>query len=74
MIYSDRKSMSNVEIERVDIENAVRALKIGKSAGTDDVVGEFIKYGRGCLKSYLQKLFQKIIDKGFRFRYLFWSK
>ena len=64
VIFSDRKSMRNMEIERVDIDNAVKALKTGKSAGTDEVVGEFIKYGGECLKSYLQKLFKKIIEKG----------
>ena len=61
-IFSDRKSMRNIEIESQDIDNAVKALKIGKSAGTDGVVGEFIKYGGNSLKVYLQKLFQKIID------------
>ena len=64
VIFSDRKSMGNVEIERVDIDNAVKALKTGKSARIDEVVGEFIKYSGECLKSYLQKLFQKIIEKG----------
>ena len=63
-IYSDRNSMRNFEIESPDIDNGVKALKTGKSAGTDGVVGEFIKYGGNSLQLYLQELFQKIIEKG----------
>ncbi len=45
MIYSGRKVMENEGIEMREVEKVLKALKNGKAAGTDRIIGEFLKYG-----------------------------
>ena len=58
-LYSEVKEMESIEIEEKNIESAVRAIKIGKSGGTDGILGEFIKYGGEALRQALTGLFRK---------------
>ena len=42
--------MENLEIEAEDVNAAVTTIKIGKSGGTDGVIGAFIQCGGEALK------------------------
>lgn len=37
--------MGSIHIKDEDVEVAANAIKLGKVGGTDDITGEFIKYG-----------------------------
>ena len=63
-LYSEIKEMESIEIEKKDIEAAVRAIKIGKAGGTDGILGESIKYGREALRQAVAGLFRKILKEG----------
>ena len=51
--------MRNLEIESQDIDNAVKAVETGKSAGTDGVVGEFISMVATALNYTSKSCFRK---------------
>ncbi len=61
----------NVFVETLDkeftvyeIETGIRHLKLGKSAGDDNIKSEFIKYESGNLKFVLTSLFNKLYEQG----------
>ena len=64
VIHSETKSMERIEIDRQDIDLALKAIKEGKAGGTDGIVGELIKHGGGKLSQGLASLFQEILEIG----------
>ena len=64
VIYSDRKEMDAVGIEMVEVEQALSRLKNGKAAGTDNIIGEFLKYGGDIVKQVIVNMSQSILEEG----------
>ena len=52
--------MEAEEITKEEVWKAVKALKTGKAAGTDEILGEFIKFGGEKMVDALHKLFREI--------------
>ncbi len=42
--------MGDVGIDMVEVERALKMLKNGKAAGTDNIIGEFLKYGGDAVR------------------------
>ena len=51
-------------ITRNEIIAAIKKLKVGKSAGPDEMIGEFFKYSGDSLITFLEILFNKLFDEG----------
>lgn len=53
--------MENAEIEIGEIKKPLKALKNRKTAGTDGIIGEFLKYGGLTLKKTIHNICAKTI-------------
>jgi hypothetical protein len=51
-------------ITELEVENAIKALKLGKAAGPDGLGGEFYKYSLPCVVQFLTTFFNKLFDSG----------
>lgn len=64
VIFSDKKEMKKVQIEEKDVEKALKRIKNGKAGGTDEIIGELVKYsGQGGIRA-LTSLFNTIMEEG----------
>ncbi len=64
MIYKDRKVMGSAVIEMGEIERVIKALKNGKAAGTDGIIGEFLRHGGDTTRKVVYNLCTKILEEG----------
>lgn len=56
--------MRNVQIEEKDVEKALKRIKNGKAGGTDEIIGELVKYsGQGGIRA-LTNLYRNILEEG----------
>ena len=51
-------------ITKAEIIQAIKRLKLRKSAGPDGLIGEFFKYSSDIIVNFLFKLFNKLFDAG----------
>ena len=54
----------NIGITHAEILNAIKQLKLNKSAGPDMLINEFFVHGKNTLAPTLYILFNKFFDKG----------
>ena len=50
------------EISKQEIQEAINNIKYGKSAGADQICGEFIKHSTGVIEPFLHKLFNFLFN------------
>ncbi len=55
--------MDNEGIEVREVESVLKALKYGKAADTDGIIGEFLKYGRKAVVVTVHKMCSKVLEK-----------
>ncbi len=56
MIYSDRRVIETAVIEIGEIERVLKVLKNEKAAGTDGIIGEFLKHGGDTTRKVVYNL------------------
>ena len=63
--YSKNVEMLDKEFEVHELEGAINHQKNGKAAGSDDIKGEFLRYGRDNLKYIFTDLCNTLYNEGF---------
>jgi len=52
-------------ITLVEVQKAIRSLKLGKACGLDELFGEFFKASEQVVSPFLTRLFNKLYDSGY---------
>ena len=55
----------NVNIKNIEISKACWELNLNRSGGPDYLINDCFKYGATYFMTYLNKLFNKILDSGY---------